>query len=143
MMKREKGLTAPCGLDCFNCQIHEDNLTEGFARMMSKKTGVPIEQISCQGCRLQEGVHWHLPPDGCATFKCAQTKGVDFCFECSDFPCALLAPLADGADRFPHNFKIYNLCRIRTVGIEKWIEESGEIREKYFSSPFIVGKGQA
>ena len=26
-MKDKKALTAPCGLDCFNCEIYEDNLT--------------------------------------------------------------------------------------------------------------------
>ncbi len=141
-MEREKALTAPCGLDCFNCQIHEDNLTAEFARMMSDKTGVPVEAISCQGCRRQDGVHWHLPTEGCATLTCAREKGVDLCSDCSEFPCGLLAPLADGAAMYPHNFKLYNLCRIQKIGIESWIEEAGEIREKYFSNRFVVGKGQ-
>jgi len=142
-MEREKELTAPCGLDCFNCQIHEDNLTEGFALMMSEKTGVPLEAISCKGCRQQDGAHWHLPPEGCTTLICAKEKGVDLCCDCDDFPCMLLAPIADGAERFPHNLKVFNLCRIKEVGIERWIEDAGEIRKNYFSNPFVVGKGQA
>jgi len=27
-------------------------------------------------------------------------------------------------------------------GLEKWIEESPEIRRRYYTSPFVVGKGQ-
>jgi hypothetical protein len=142
-MEARKALTAPCGLDCFNCEIYEDNLTEEFARMMSDKTSVPVEAISSKGCRRQDGVHWHLPPEGCATLTCAKEKGVEFCCDCHDFPCPLLAPLADGAERFPHNFKLYNLCRIKKSGIENWIEEAVEIRKKYFSTQFVVGKGQA
>ncbi len=142
-MDLKKDLTAPCGLDCFNCQIQEDNLTEDFARMMSEKFGVPVEAIACKGCRQQDGAHWHLPMEGCATLTCAKEKGVDLCCDCNDFPCGLLAPIAEGADRFPHNYKLYNLCRIKKNGIESWIEEAGEIRKKYFSEPFIVGKGQA
>ncbi len=30
IMEYKKSLTAPCGLDCFNCEIHEDNLTNDF-----------------------------------------------------------------------------------------------------------------
>ncbi|MDA8090609.1 MAG: methyltransferase domain-containing protein [Nitrospiraceae bacterium] len=60
-----------------------------------------------------------------------------------DFPCAYLAPMADGAAQYPHNFKAFNLCKIRKIGLERWIEEAGQIREKYFTGKFIVGKGQA
>jgi len=136
-------LTAPCGLDCFNCELHEDNLTAEFADMIHEKFGVPSEAVPCKGCRQQDGAHFHLPADGCATLNCVKEKGVDLCCDCDDFPCALLAPLADGAARYPHNIKVYNLCRITTAGLERWIEEVGEIRRKYFKGTFIVGKGQA
>ena len=140
-MTNKKELTAPCGLDCFNCELYEENLNEQMAQFMHEKTGVPREAISCKGCRAQDGKHFHIP-DGCTTLNCVKEKGVDFCSDCGDFPCAMLAPLADGADRFPHNFKLYNLCRIKKVGIDAWIEESFDIRRKYFKEKFIVGKGQ-
>ena len=36
---------------------------------------------------------------------CAKEQGVDFCYECKDFPCQKLQPLAEGAERYPHNLK--------------------------------------
>ena len=48
-----------------------------------------------------------------------------------------------GEATYPHNMKVYNLCRIKAVGIDKWIEESVQIRKKYFTGKFVVGKGQA
>jgi hypothetical protein len=37
-----------------------------------------------------------------------------------------------------------NLCRIKKIGLERWIEEeSGQIRKIYFTRKFVVGKGQA
>jgi hypothetical protein len=40
--------------------------------------------------------------------------------------------------------KVFILCRIKNVGIKRWIEEeAGEIRKKYFAGKFIVGRGQA
>lgn len=141
-MKDKRALTAPCGLDCFNCDIYEDNLTDDFAEMIHQKFGVPKEDIPCKGCREQDGKHFHLP-EGCATLNCAKTKGVELCCDCGTFPCALLAPLADGATMYPHNMKIYNLCRIKAYGLDQWIQESAQIRQNYYSCRFVVGKGQA
>jgi len=112
--------------------------------MIHQKMGIPKDKVVCKGCRQQDGDHYHLPKEGCATLTCAKEKGVDFCCNCNDFPCVLLAPLADQADRFPHNMKLYNLCRIKKMGLETWIkEEAGQIRKKYFTEKFVVGKGQA
>ncbi len=67
---------------------------------------------------------------------------MNFCFECSDFPCPKLQPAADGADKYPHNMKLYNLCRMKAIGVEKWAEEeAAEIRQLYFKGKFIPGSG--
>lgn len=143
-MKDKKVLTAPCGLDCFNCELYEDNLTSDLTELIHKKIGVPKEAIPCKGCWQQDGRHYHLPSEGCATLDCVKTKGVTLCCDCNEFPCAFLAPTADKAAQYPHNMKVYNLCRIRKVGLERWIEqEAGPIRKKYFTGKFVVGRGQA
>lgn len=142
-MEDKKALVAPCGLDCFNCDIHESNLTAELAEVIHNARGVPKEQIACRGCRQQGGRHYHLP-DGCATLECAKAKGVELCGDCTDFPCPYLAPLADQAGRLVHNIKVYNLCRIGKIGLERWIaEEAGAMRHNYFTRPFVMGKGQA
>ncbi len=142
-MTDKKALTAPCGLDCFNCELYEENLTSELADLIHSKMGIPKEKIPCRGCRQEDGKHFHIPT-GCATLDCVKTKGVDFCCNCADFPCAFLAPTADQAGKYPHNFKVFNLCRIKNVGLERWIEEeAGQIRKKYFKHKFVVGKGQA
>ena len=141
-MKDKKTLTAPCGLDCFNCNIHENNLTNDLTESLHKKLGVPKEEIACTGCRQQDGKHFHLP-HGCATLDCVKAKGVMLCCDCNDFPCAFLAPTADQAAQYPHNMKLCNLCRIKKIGLERWIEEeAGQIRKKYFTGKFIMGRGQ-
>ena len=37
--------------------------------------------------------------------------------------------------------KVYNLCRMKLIGMDNWIKESGEIRKRYFEGRFEVGKG--
>jgi hypothetical protein len=142
-MKDKKELTSPCGLDCFNCDLYGDNLTAELLDLINTKMGIPKSDIPCKGCRAQDGKHFHLP-EGCATLTCVKAKGVDLCCNCAEFPCLHLAPTADQAGRYPHNMKVYNLCRIKKIGLEKWAnEEAGEIRKKYFKGKFVVGKGQA
>ncbi len=118
-------------------------LRDELTKLISVKLGVPKEQIACKGCRQQDGNHFHLP-QGCATLNCIKAKGVKLCSDCKEFPCAFLAPIAEGAAQYPHNMKLYNLSRIKKVGIDRWIDnEAGQIREKYFKAKFLVGKGQA
>ncbi len=143
-MNTTNNVVAPCGLACFLCDIYEKNLTSELAETIHNKMGVPKDAIGCKGCRQQDGNHFHLGSEGCATLNCVKAKGVDMCSECDDFPCELLAPTADQAKSYPHNMKVYNLCRIKKVGIEKWAkDEATTIREKYFGAKFVVGKGQA
>jgi hypothetical protein len=142
-MKDNEKLTAPCGLACFLCELYEDNLTDELSELLQAKLGVTKEEAACKGCRQQNGKHFHLP-EGCATLDCVKAKGVELCSDCEEFPCLLLAPVADKAAQYPHNMKLYNLCRIRKVGLDHWIEkEAGQIRKKYFTGKFVVGKGQA
>ncbi|OQA33314.1 MAG: hypothetical protein BWY57_01316 [Betaproteobacteria bacterium ADurb.Bin341] len=137
-------VTSPCGLDCFNCELFEANLTDEFAEKVHAKLGIPKNEVACKGCRQQDGKHFHLPAEGCATLDCVKARGVAFCYDCADFPCAFLAPTADKAAQYPHNMKVYNLCRIKRVGLDRWIEEeAGSIRKNYFTGKFVVGKGQA
>ena len=133
-------LTAPCGLDCFNCPSYEGNITEEWKKQVSVFLQIPLEETPCKGCRDEKGNCKFAPNKQFATWDCVQEKGVTYCHECADFPCKLLMPTQQGA-QFPHNMKVYNLCRMKLIGIEKWIEESTEIRKRYYEGKFEVGKG--
>ena len=133
-------LTAPCGLDCFNCGTYEANITEDIKKQVSEFLKIPVEETSCKGCRSENGRCIFGPKQQCATWKCVQEKEISFCYECTNFPCGLLAPSAKGAS-FPHNMKVYNLCRMKLIGIDSWIEESASIRQRYYEGNFVVGQG--
>ena len=135
----KKYQTAPCGLECFNCNMHEENLKGEYKYRVAEYHQVSPEEVACKGCRAESGKCRYAEFD-CATWACVQNKGVTYCFECSDFPCGLLAPSAKGA-YFPHNMKVYNLCRMKLIGVDAWIEESEDIRKRYYEGEFVVGKG--
>jgi hypothetical protein len=48
-------MTAPCGLDCFNCPVYLANDDEKMRAIVSEKTGIPLEQAVCKGCRGESG----------------------------------------------------------------------------------------
>ena len=139
-----QNLTAPCGLACFACAIYKDNISEEVAAGVSGMLGMRQGDVSCGGCRSEKGcsVAGVLAGEsGCATKNCVENKGLHNCSECDEFPCENLMPVADGADRFPHNTKIYNLSRIKLMGLEAWAREAPMIQQKYFKGKFVYGQG--
>jgi hypothetical protein len=136
----KRRLSAPCGLDCFNCEIYDKNITEEMKKQFALKIQKDPEEVACKGCRLENGCK-HLGQP-CETLKCVEDKELEFCFECEEFPCVKLQPVKEGADRYPHNFKLFNLCRMKAVGVEKWAEEEAKlIRQRYYLGKFIPGSG--
>lgn len=139
-MNTARELTAPCGIDCFNCTFFVDNITDQAKMMFAQHFKLDPEKVPCKGCRAEQGCRLHF--SDCATLDCVRDKGVDFCFECEGFPCSKLQPAFDGADRYPHNLKLYNLCRMKAIGVEQWAEQEAlTIRNKYFKGKFVVGVG--
>jgi hypothetical protein len=135
-------MTAPCGLDCFNCVFYlaEDN-SEAMDQLekMSKEYNVPTSVMHCSGCRNQDGKiplqkHVFGEDHYCAAFECIKQKEIDFCGQCEQFPCNHLHPYADQANVLPHNIKIFNLCLINKMGLEKWAKtKAHEVRNDYFN----------
>lgn len=138
-------MTAPCGLDCFNCDFflaHED--TEAMKRLEKKmgEHGLPV--LLCKGCRAHNGriplqQHVYGKDHRCGVYECTKEKNIKFCVDCGEFPCDHLHPYAEYADSLPHNIKIYNLCLIKKMGLEKWAEsKAAEVRDTYFTKPWTI-----
>ncbi len=131
-------MTAPCGLDCFNCVVYLANENPDMRAMVAEKMGIPLEQAGCRGCRGENG-KCSVIPMPCRVYSCAEKRGVMFCCDCSDFPCDYLHPYADRAGELPHNTKVFNLCLIRKMGLESWAEEKAKgVKETYFTGKWTL-----
>jgi len=138
-----KELTAPCGLDCFNCVCYLATDNEEIAKQVMSSAHVSRENAVCKGCRKENGriplrsAYGHKEP--CKVFTCVSAKGIESCAACADFPCDNLHPFADRAAVLPHNTKVYNLALIRKMGLEAWAKEKAKsVRETYFHHPFEI-----
>jgi len=140
-------MTAPCGLDCFNCHFYlaqEDQDAMNTVVKISKDYNIPLEVMLCKGCRNHDGriplqKHVFGEAHRCAAYECSKEKGLNFCGDCDQFPCDNLHPYADKASELPHNIKVFNLCLINKLGLEKWaVSKASEVRQDYFTKPWTL-----
>ena len=129
-------MTAPCGLDCFNCEMYLAGEDGALRARIAADRGLALDRALCRGCRGERGtIAWMNMKEPCAVYACTERQGIDFCFECRDFPCDHLHPYADKADRAPHNVKLFNLCLIKKMGLEAWAETRARgVSDRYFNA---------
>jgi hypothetical protein len=131
-----KQMTAPCGLDCFNCIGYLANEDPKWIPLIANTLNISQEQAEkavCKGCRNQKG---KIPfaPMVCNVYPCVKNKEISFCYECPDFPCDHLHPYADQASKVPHNTKVFNLCLIKKMGLEEWAKSKAKaVKDTYFN----------
>ena len=132
-------MTGFCGIYCAECECAKAGDDPKLMEYLIGR-GMKAENLPCPGCRSVAG---NCPAIGekCATYQCAVDKGVDFCFECDDFPCDKLNPAADRANILPHNLKAFNLCCIQNQGIEEFSKKAASIKNKYYKGKMMIGKG--
>ena len=133
-------MTAPCGLDCFNCPMYLAKDNPDLQEKIAATIGLPPEKAYCDGCRPQGGAIANLGrTEPCNAYRCAEERGVEFCCDCDAFPCDHLHPYADKAFQVPHNTKVFNLCLIKKMGLEKWAEEKAQsVKATYFKEKWRV-----
>jgi Protein of unknown function (DUF3795) len=93
---------APCGMNCAVCYVH----------LREKK--------ACQGCWGQEDSQ----PQHCRKCNirdCAVSRGIDFCFECLLFPCAIIKRLDKSYRQRYHVSLIENAIQSKTIGTETFL----------------------
>jgi len=124
-------MTAPCGLPCFECYLYLARFDQEMAETIAEALNVPAEEIKCKGCRGEGGNPAHLAMP-CRVYRCIEKTEMETCAECNDFPCEYLHPYRDQAEKW-HNTKVYHLCRIKNIGLEKWAkDDAGGILDNYF-----------
>jgi len=119
----DKQTAAVCGLLCKACGIYiatQENNTESLSRI-AERMQIPVEEVRCMGCR-SEVLSAHCKT--CYFRECADKKGIAFCSECNDYPCA---QLKDFQSKLPHRVELFqSLNRIKKIGWENWYAEMVE-----------------
>jgi hypothetical protein len=105
---------AYCGLYCASCPDYR-----AAEKNISKKQS--LTDSECLGCKSE-----HVKAGGCQTCnlkECARKKGLEFCIECTDYPCKDLEKFK--TDKlYPYHAEVYGyLETIKKRGRNTWIED--------------------
>jgi hypothetical protein len=136
-------ILAPCGLNCRKCMANAqgdikrhsselqkllgsfDNYARRFSSFLPVFENYPqfkellefFTRADCTGCRNGECKY-----PNCGVMKCFKDKGVDFCFQCNEFPCEMTNFDPDLKRRW-----IEMNTRMRQIGIEAYYEETKDV----------------
>ena len=97
---------AACGLNCGLCSRY---YTVGTSR--------------CPGC-AGEGFSEVHPP--CGILSCCQRKGLEYCFECDEFPCKKFDSWGDSDSFITHRNYLADMEKAKRIGIEAYKTELDE-----------------
>ncbi len=137
---------APCGLYCGKCFAFIDGDIRNYSIKLKESLGnfdvyaerfvelinEPVlknypdfkilldyfTSVGCKGCRKEKCKIFK----SCKVRACYERKKVDFCFQCSEFPCD-----NTGFDQHLHKRFIEINLRMKEMGVEKYY---GEIKDK-------------
>jgi hypothetical protein len=137
----KNALEAPCGLHCGFCPLNRAVTDEQLKKRISERLKLPIQKAACPGCRPVDGYCPVIGEEQCSTWLCAKGKGVEFCSECTEFPCVKLLPCSDRSDQIPQNIKICSLALRKAKGAHEWEKAIKEIYDLYFQGKMVVGHG--
>lgn len=105
--KRTTPLYSLCGLNCGMCPRYQ---TQGESR--------------CPGCG---GMDFRLKHPACAVITCSKKHGgVEYCFECSSYPCERYSGISDADSFISYSNVITDFAKAKTDGIEQYMTELHE-----------------
>lgn len=86
----DKSLLSPCGLYCGTCSIYFATRVgdKVLQKIISEKTGTPLEKTACLGCMQPEPVEVLYPHcNSCEIRACVKERALSSCAQCDAFPC--------------------------------------------------------
>ena len=120
-------LAGICGIYCGTCPrypAYRENDVEQL-REISRATGVPIDEIRCDGC-LSDRVFATCLECRHGFRQCVGEKNVTWCFECHDFPCQRLRDFrhVHVVNGISHHVRVIeDLHYMKEHGVEQWAAE--------------------
>ncbi|HPJ95654.1 MAG TPA: DUF3795 domain-containing protein [Deltaproteobacteria bacterium] len=136
-------ILAPCGLNCRKCMASATGEIKDHSRALKELLGsfdryaerfssfLPVfenypqfkellaffTEADCEGCRSGQCKY-----PNCGVMQCYQEKGVDFCFQCDEFPCDKTNFDPDLKRRW-----IEMNTRMQQIGVEAYYAETGDL----------------
>lgn len=114
----DKKYAAVCGLYCEACSLFiATNDDPERLKKLAAGFKVSEETVKCYGCRSAKRGPYCMK---CKMVDCASKQGIDFCIECSEYPCHDIKRFQSAA---PHRIEIWDDQElIKNLGYEQWLK---------------------
>ena len=152
MTEQAERLVSCCGLYCGTCAFFHDSqikktakhlkkLLDGFEHIAKIYENVApdlksypefvkvlnyLQGQNCLGCRMGGGTTHGAAcmPLTCTMVLCPLDRGLDFCYQCSDFPCEIIpfAMKKSGQEGLIDIWLTYNK-RMKKIGLDRYLQE--------------------
>jgi hypothetical protein len=123
-----KSRLAPCGLHCGKCYAFVDGDIKKLSNQLKDSLGdfdvyasrfteellFYFASVDCKGCRNEKCKIYK----DCKVRDCFEKKEIDYCFQCSDFPCN-----NTGFDQHLQKRSVDINNRMRVIGVENYYNE--------------------
>ena len=125
--EQKRELAGICGIYCGTCPKYLAPRQGDTAEVqkMARDAGVTAGEVRCDGC-LSGHVYRDCVDCRHGFRRCAREKGVTWCFQCAEFPCARLESFKDihVVNGIWHHKKIVDhLQFMKEYGVEKWVDK--------------------
>ena len=127
-----------CGLYCGACEIEnartEDQQKKVIQTFESNLPGwhATLDQMHCSGCKSDDVF---VNCAKCPIRRCARERGIEFCYQCSDYPCQTHTFLQAASGQVPilRHIKAIetNQAYICEHGVDAWLQD----QEQRWSCP--------
>lgn len=110
-----------CGLNCGACPVGmaSEKGDQALLAILAERWGNEAGELLCGGCKSGRN---SVFCSSCGLRDCARERELEFCFQCTDYPCDRLVSFRD--DDAPHHSAVLrNLSRIRDRGLKVWLED--------------------
>lgn len=95
---------APCGVNCFVCYVHLK------------------EKRPCNGC-LGSDLNKPRRCIDCKIKKCVHSRKINYCFECTDYPCKIIKNL-EKSYIARYNVSLIENCKtVKSLGVDRFQEQ--------------------
>lgn len=108
-----------CGLYCGACPRFLASENDTLEQLAAEKNTTP-DLIRCHGCKSAVVSGWCAI---CNLKQCARSKGLEFCDDCDQYPCADLQGFINDLNYPYHSLVPQDLQTIRQKGLDAWLRE--------------------
>lgn len=116
-----RALQGRCGTFCGDCEIYiaySTNNIEAQRRIAEKynkanNCSITPDKVKCLGCKGPAAGCWN---GHCKNRACGEERGIEFCYQCREYPCDSLQEFFDH-----HPEARENLRTISKIGPDAWV----------------------